>query len=185
MLYTVRLGQGAIILPRDVQRIHLEFAFKFNEGHFGARKVWRNILPRLKYHNPAVSITINRSIDQAGPASLTIFYASPKDPDTAASSSTPSSPAMQSKLTSNHTSFERTETINMKHKHEWDVLSELMDLTKATPVAATPGEATELQQLANEEKRSAADRARNAAYTEQRRQEKALLDQARGAVGPA
>ncbi|KAI4154594.1 MAG: hypothetical protein LQ341_000316 [Variospora aurantia] len=184
MLYTVRLGQGAIILPRDVQRIHLEFAFKFNNGHFGARKVWRNILPRLKYHNPAVSITINRSIDQADPANLTIFYASPKDPDTAASS-TPSSPAMQSKLTSNHTSFERTETINMKHKHELDVLSELMDLTKARPVAATPEAATELQQLANEERRSAADRARNAAYTEQRRQEKALLDQARGEVGPA
>ncbi|KAL8957122.1 MAG: hypothetical protein Q9193_005523, partial [Seirophora villosa] len=184
-LYTVRLGQGAITLPKDVQRIHLEFAFKFNDGHFGARKVWRNFLPRLKYHNPAVSMTVNRSIDQAGPATLTIFYAPPKDPVTAAPSSTPLSPAIQSKPSFSYTSFERTETINMKHKHELDILSQLMDLTKATPVAATPEEETELQQLAIQEERSAADRTRNAAHTEQRKQEKALLDQARGAVGPA
>ncbi|KAL8920078.1 MAG: hypothetical protein Q9208_006431 [Pyrenodesmia sp. 3 TL-2023] len=69
----------------------------------------------------------------------------------------------------------------MKHKHEADILSELVDLTKATPVVATPEEEAELQQLADEQKRAAADRMRNAAYTEQKRQEKALLDQARGA----
>ncbi|KAL8716744.1 MAG: hypothetical protein Q9225_005950 [Loekoesia sp. 1 TL-2023] len=184
-LYAVRLGPGAATLPRDIKRIHLDFAFKFNDGHFGARKVWRNYLPRLKYHNPAVSMTVNRSQDQAGPATLTIFYTSLHDPASTTSSSAPSSSTTQNAPTSNHTPFDQTKTLNMKHKHESDILSELMDLTRATPVVATPEEEMELQKLADEEKRSAIDRARNAAYNEQKRQEKALLDQARGAVGPA
>ncbi|KAI4125455.1 MAG: hypothetical protein LQ338_004237 [Usnochroma carphineum] len=182
-LYSVRLGPGAAIFPGAVTRIHLDFAFKNNNGHYGPRKVWRNYLPRLKYHNPAVSMTVNRTQDNAGPATLTIFYASPQIPTIPTSSSAPSSSTTESTPTPNHTSFERTETIDMKHKHESDILSELVDLTKATPVVATPEEEAEFQQLAEEEKRSALDRVRNAAYTEQKKQEKALLDQARGAVG--
>lgn len=128
-------------------------------------------------------MTVNRTQDNAGPATLTIFYASPQIPTIPTSSSAPSSSTTESTPTPNHTSFERTETIDMKHKHESDILSELVDLTKATPVVATPEEEAEFQQLAEEEKRSALDRVRNAAYTEQKKQEKALLDQARGAVG--
>ncbi|KAI4177341.1 MAG: hypothetical protein LQ343_000321 [Gyalolechia ehrenbergii] len=184
-LLTVRLGAGAALLPRDVKRIHLDFASKFNDGHLGARKVWRNHLPRLKYHNPAVSMTVNRSQDQAGPAILTIFYTSPHDPATATIPPRPTASITQDTPASSHTPFERTKTINMKHRHESDILSELMGLTKATPVVATPKEAVELQKLVDEEKRAALDRARNAAYTDQKRQEKALLDQARGALGPA
>ncbi|KAL9595025.1 MAG: hypothetical protein Q9219_006694 [cf. Caloplaca sp. 3 TL-2023] len=179
-LYNVRIGPGAAVLPKDITRIHLDFAFKFNDGHFGARKMWRNYLPRLKYHNPAVSMTVYRSQDQASPATLTIYYGSPASPATAASSSTPNSSSMNTFSSSNHTSFERVKTIDMKHRHESDILAELMDLTKAAPVTATPEEEAELHKLADEEKHSAIDRERNKAYNEQKRQEKALLDQARG-----
>ncbi|KAL9590274.1 MAG: hypothetical protein Q9203_000947, partial [Teloschistes exilis] len=186
MLYNIRLGQGAAILPKDIKRIHLDFASKISDGHFGARKVWRNYLPRLKYHNPAVSMTVNRSQDQAGPATLTIFYASPHDSSTSSpSSAAPSSSTTSITSTSDHTPFERAETISMKHRHESQILSDLLNLTKATPIVASPEEEAELQALADERKRSEADRARNAAYTEQKRQEKALLDQARGAIGAA
>ncbi|KAL8728759.1 MAG: hypothetical protein Q9166_005191 [cf. Caloplaca sp. 2 TL-2023] len=183
MLYSVRLGHGAAILPRDVKRIHLDFAFKLNDGHFGARKVWRNYLPRLKYHNPAVSMTVNRTQNQAGQATLTVFYASPSDITSHTISSAPSSSTSPTAPTSDHTPFDRTETINMKHRHESEILSELLDLTKAVPVVATPEEEAEIQELADEERQAGIDRARNAAYIEQKRQEKALLDQARGAVG--
>ncbi|KAL8694395.1 MAG: hypothetical protein Q9218_000961 [Villophora microphyllina] len=177
------IAEGAAILAKDIKRIHLDFAFKIDDGHFGARKVWRNYLPRLKYHNPAVSMTINRSQDQAGPATLTVFYAPPQDSSASSpSSSGPSSSTTGDTPTSDHTPFERAETINMKHKHESQILSELLNMTKATPVVATPEEEADLQVLADEEKRSEADRVRNATYTEQKRQEKALLDQARGAV---
>ncbi|KAL8768372.1 MAG: hypothetical protein Q9209_005406 [Squamulea sp. 1 TL-2023] len=179
-LYSVRLGRGAAILPRDVKKIHLDFAFKLNDGHFGARKVWRNYLPRLKYHNPAVAMSVNRTQDQTGPATLTVFFAPPSDAAINASSPTSLSSTTHSAPTP---PFERTATIDMKHRHETEILSELMTLTSATPVEPSPEEEAELQELAEEVRQGGLDRARNAAYVEQKRQEKALLDQARGAVG--
>lgn len=179
----MRLGRGAAILPRDVKRIHLDFAFKLNDGHFGARKVWRNYLPRLKYHNPAISMSVNRTQNQTGPATLTVFFASPSDLASNTSSPAPSSSTTQDTPTSGHAPFERTVTIEMKHRHESEILSELLNLTKASPVEPSREEEAELEKLAEEERQGGLDRARNAAYTEQKRQEKALLDQARGAVG--
>ena len=186
-LYTIRLGPGAAILPKEVVGLRLEFATKINDGHFGARKVWRNYLPRLKYHNPAVSITVSRSTDQQGPANLTVFYASPS-----AATITSSSPSDASHESArggtrilNHPTHDRTEIIDMKHRHESDILSDLMDLTNAAPVTATADEELELQQLKAEEKKIEADRIRGAALSEKLRQEKALLDQARGAIGSA
>ncbi|KAL8674715.1 MAG: hypothetical protein Q9168_000873 [Polycauliona sp. 1 TL-2023] len=179
----VRLGRGAAILPRDVKRLHLDFAFKLNDGHFGARKLWRTYLPRLKYHNPAVSMSVNRTQDQTGPATLTVFFATPADPALKTSAPPPSSPTTQDTPTSSNAPFERTVTIEMKHRHESEILAELLSLTKASPVEPSREEEVELEKLAEEERQGGLDRARNAAYTEQKRQEKALLDQARGAVG--
>lgn len=71
----------------------------------------------------------------------------------------------------------------MKHRHESEILSELLNLTQASPVEPSPEQEAELEKLAEEERQGGLDRARNAAYTAQKRQEKALLDQARGAVG--
>lgn len=39
----------------------------------GPRKFWRENLPRLKYHNPAVPMIVNRTRDQDGPATLSIY----------------------------------------------------------------------------------------------------------------
>ncbi|KAL8969047.1 MAG: hypothetical protein Q9183_002178, partial [Haloplaca sp. 2 TL-2023] len=167
----------------DVKKVHLDFAFKFNDGHFGARKVWRNYLPRLKYHNPAVSMTVNRSHDNSGPALLTVFYAPPGDSNSGSSPPSTLTSMTQSTHTFDQTPVERTKTINMKHKHESEILSELINSTKATLVVATAEEEAEIEELKDQEKRSEADRLRNAAYTEQKRREKALLEQARGAVG--
>ena len=71
----------------------------------------------------------------------------------------------------------------MKHRHESEILSELLSLTKASRVEPLPEDKAELEKLAEEERQAGLDRARNAAYTEQKRQDKALLDQARGAAG--
>ena len=147
--------------------------------------MWRNYLPRLKYHNPAISMSVNRTQDQTSPATLTVFFASPSDAAMNTSSLAPSSSTTQGTPPSDHATFERTETIQMKHRHESEILSELMTLTKASPVEPSAQEKAELQQLAEEERQGGLDRARNAAYNERKRQEKALLEQARGAVGPS
>lgn len=36
-LLAIRLGPGAVVLPKEVKRIHMRFAPKINEGHMGPR----------------------------------------------------------------------------------------------------------------------------------------------------
>ena len=142
-------------------------------------------LPRLKYHNPAVSMTVVRSQTEAGLATLTIFF----DDHPAGMSSTTAS------MTTTAASAEalaasssgRKEVIDMQHKHESEILKQVMELTQATQVRATPEEEAEMQESGEQRKRSAQDVLRNAKLNEQKRQEKALLEQARNglAVEPA
>ena len=70
----------------------------------------------------------------------------------------------------------------MKHKHESDILSQLLSITQATPVVATPDEVVELRQLEDQRKRSEQDALMMAGVNEKRRREQALLQQARGSV---
>ena len=180
----IRLGPGATILPPDVKRLHLSFAYKINEGHFGARKVWRQYLPRLKYHNPAVSMTVERSENNAGPATLTVFFAPSASTSHAStiSSPAPTSSTTTAKSTSDHNPFERVECIDMKHKHEEEILEQLMNITKAARVMPTEEEELEMKELGDQRSRSARDSETTRVYNDKIRQERALLEQARAAV---
>jgi len=173
------------VLSNDVKQIHLDFARKINDGHFGARRVWRKILPRLKYHNPAISMTVNRTLDQEGPAILTIFFARPPRSSSATASPAPSSSTDPSTAPSGHAPADRIETIDMKHKHESDILSRLLEITKGVPYEASPEELAELSDVDDEKRRSERDREAQARLNEVKRQEKALLDLARGGVEAA
>ncbi|CAF9931772.1 MAG: hypothetical protein HETSPECPRED_008192 [Heterodermia speciosa] len=184
-LLDIRLGPGAAILPPDVKRIHLSFAYKLNDGHFGARKVWRQYLPRLKYHNPAVSMTVDRSEDNTGPATLSIFFVTTTNTSSASaiSSQASTSSTTASKATSDHTPFERVESIDMKHKHEEEILEQVMQITKAVKVDPSPDEELEMRQLEDQRTRSQRDAETTRLYNEKVGREKALLEQARTVVG--
>ncbi|CAD6574231.1 MAG: hypothetical protein ASARMPRED_006611 [Alectoria sarmentosa] len=183
-LLDIRIGPGAAVLSNDVKRIHLNFAHKLNDGHLGARKVWRKYLPRLKYHNPAISMTVNRTLDQGGPATLTVFFAPPPRSSSATASSAPSS-TDPSAAPSGYAPAARIETIDMKHKHESEILSRLLELTRGITYEASPDELAELRDVDEEQKRSERDREAQARLNEIERQEKALLDLARGGVEAA
>ncbi|KAI9875212.1 MAG: hypothetical protein M1830_008755 [Pleopsidium flavum] len=185
VLQPIRLGPGAALLSKDVKRIHMDFAVKLNDGHLGPRRFWRNYLPRLKYHNPAVPMTVNRTTDQDGPATLTVFFAPPSGSQSPTSSPAPTSSTSQSTLPSEHTPFERAESINMKHKREPEILALLMEVTKATPVEATPEEQAELQELEEQSRRSETDSRRSAEVNEKRQREANVLAQARGDLAEA
>ena len=121
-------------------------------------------------------MTVNRSKTKGGSATLTIFFH-----ETAAA--TTSTATIKVLGETSEADFNgRTEVIDIKHKHESEILQQVMELTKATPVRATPEEEAEMQELQEQKKRSAQDMLRNARLNEQKRQEKALLEQARGAV---
>lgn len=183
-LLDIRIGPGAAILPPNVKRIHLSFAYKFNDGHLGPRRVWRYYLPRLKYHNPAVSMTVSRSHDQAGPATLSVFFAPSSNASThsATSSPAPTSSTSGGKAPSEHTPWERVEAIDMKHKKPEEILERLIEVTRAEPLLPTPEDEAEFTQLEAERESSEKDRERAMADNEKARRERELLEQARNEV---
>lgn len=68
----------------------------------------------------------------------------------------------------------------MKHKHESEILSRLLELTNGVQYEASPDELAELRDVDDEKRRSERDREAQARLNEVKRQEKALLDLARG-----
>ena len=136
-------------------------------------------MPRLKYHNPAISMTVNRSNNQEGPATLTVYFAPP--PRITSTTASPA-PSPSSTTPFGHTPADRMATIDMKHKNESEILSRLLELTRGVPYKATPEELDELMEVDVEKRRSERDRDAQAKLNEVRRQEQALLDKARGRI---
>jgi Mitochondrial ribosomal protein L51 / S25 / CI-B8 domain len=88
-LLSLRHGPGAAILPQDLPqqdpttasdfpssqqqllpsllRIRLDFPSGNGPASKGARAFWRNHLRRLKYHNPALPITVNQNAEKGTP----------------------------------------------------------------------------------------------------------------------
>ena len=165
----MRIGAGAAILPSNIQRIDLQFAQAYNDGHFGARKVWRNHLPRLKYYNPSVSMTVQRHNEAEGPSVLTVFFNEPTSSlhSGAAADQTYSEP------------IGRTQTIDMKHKLDIDILAHLMEITKAKPYEQTAAETAELEEQALERRKRDRDRERQLRINDRLKYETKLLQQAR------
>ena len=130
-------------------------------------------------------MTVNRTLDQEGPATLTVFFAPPPRSPSATVSPAPSSSTDPSTAPSGHAPTNRIETIDMKHKHENEILSRLLELTKGKSYEASPDELAELRDVDNEKRRSERDREGQARLNEVKRQEKALLDLARGGVEAA
>jgi len=69
----------------------------------------------------------------------------------------------------------------MKHKHESDILSRLLELTHGVQYEITPEEQSELRDVEDYKRNSERDREAQATLNEATRQEKALLDLARSA----
>ena len=172
------------MLSPEIKRIHLQFAPKINGGHNGARKFWREYLPRMKYHNPGVSMTVDRSESQSGDSLMTIFYAPPTSSSPSDSAQIPSSPTSSTTsdpATLNPASFNRVETIDMKEVRSHAILERFMNLIKPTQVLATKAEKQELRELEEAREKAAVERTREAARVAKIRRDEELLQKAREA----
>jgi len=186
-LLAIRLGPGAAILPPEVTKIHMNFATDIHDGHWGPRRFWRNCLPRLKYWNPAVSMTVTRTQDQEGPALMTIQFTTPEE----AAAITPeiSSPADKVDSTAPITQGQavsitnRVETINMKHRVDSEILNELLKLTNARVIKAKPEELREIAELERLEAEAERDQAEQEKIYAKQRRERAMLKAAQAAPG--
>lgn len=68
----------------------------------------------------------------------------------------------------------------MKHKHESEILSRLLELASGKPYEITPEEHAELRGLEDYKRSSQRDREAQARLNATKKQDKELLDQARG-----
>ncbi|KAH8710080.1 CI-B8 domain-containing protein [Phaeosphaeriaceae sp. PMI808] len=161
-LLWIRCGPGALILPKEVSKISMEFNTKLYGGHRGARKFWREMLPRIKYRNPSIPIAIERHSEPTGPSLLHIYTHASSSP--AAADQAP------------------THTIDIRDQEEAQILDALVKAVGATPIAPTPQEEVESQEIAEFKVRSEKDRVQVRDKLLKERREQELLKVARGEV---
>jgi len=117
-------------------------------------------------------MTIDRSAPSSDPAVMSIHFASEDAAHT--SDSATSSP--------DQATTESVRTIDMKHRTNSEILQELVRMTKAFPVEATPEEREEIRLLEEHRARSMRDSKLSQEVRARQKREKELLEQARGDV---
>lgn len=176
----------------------MEFGHKFDGGHMGprcdefplaiascqqfeltimGRKFWRDALPRLKYWNPAIPMVVNRTTNQEGPATLTLYF---REPGATLSSEVPQ-PSSSSEGFSKAPApaeGERVLMIDMKNRHSTAILKEFMDKSGAVAVKPTAQDEADLAAVEELEARSKIDEARVRKMNEAAKREKQMIAQA-------
>ena len=149
------------------------------------RKFWRHELVRLKYHNPAVPMTVDRTAAQTDQAIMTVFF-SPSDAQQTSSSPTgapaPTSSTSGDKAPSDYVPADRIETIQMSNRIPTEILSDLVRLTKARVVEPSLQEQEELRTLDEHRIRSERDSKLSLEVRQKKKREEAILAQARGEI---
>ncbi|KAJ5322301.1 hypothetical protein N7541_007582 [Penicillium brevicompactum] len=184
-----KVGTGAAIFPTlasastefpAVTRLHLTYAQKIDNGHGGARHFWRKCLPRLKYHNPGVSMSVKQTQDQSGPAALTLYFAGEKAGSAAIAL------ANERKITDSLApaaeAGEKSVVLDIRnytYKQIWD---RVQVMTNAKVVNPTGEDVAMQQKLDAIEKKSGPDRQRIQAIRQAKKDQERMLAMARGEV---
>ncbi|TQV97646.1 hypothetical protein V2A60_006614 [Cordyceps javanica] len=176
------MGPGAAILPPEVSQIHMDFAMRTQNGHMGAKKFWREYLPRLKYNNPAVPMIVNRHSQNDQAPTMTVYLRTGGDA-TAPSTPQPASSRVGLSKAQAPASNERVVHIDMKDKHSSNILEQLIAQVGAVPLRPTAEDTAEWQSLEELRKMSNASRDRINAIKAEKEREATMLQQARAAGG--
>ena len=114
-------------------------------------------------------MTVDRHNDPDGPSLLTVSFKSPPTPP-----STDLADVSEAKA-----ALETTQTVNMKHQRDSDILAQLLEITNAVSYEPTPVETVELEEQVTERRKRDKDRERQNKINERLKYEKELLQQAR------
>jgi large subunit ribosomal protein MRP49 len=143
------------------------------------------MLPRIKYRNPSIPITIARHTDPNGPSLLHIYtkpvtplQTPPSNPSTHAPPS--ATPNAQTTLVPDTSA--PTHTLNIRDQQESEILEALVKQTGATEIQPTEQETQEMAELAEFKERSEKDRVFVREGLLRERREAELLKVARGEV---
>jgi large subunit ribosomal protein MRP49 len=185
-LLNVRVGTGAATLPsisspfKDlpaVTRIHLTYAKLIQGGHSGARHFWRNCLPRLKFYNPAVQMSVKQTEEQDGPAALTIFFSGQPSKKQAYHDA-----ALEDKYAPAPAESEEKVVLNIKEYNFEEIWQQVKDLTGATDIEATKKDKEDLENFRKLDVKAEADRIRVAGMRQAKKDQERMLQEARGEV---
>lgn len=184
----VRVGTGAAIFPSSasatkefpaVTRLHLTYAQKIYEGHQGARHFWRNCLPRLKYHNPGVGMTVHKTDDQSKPPALTIYFAEQIGGTAAAIAA---KQAIKDAHAPAPEGNEKAAVVNIKGLSYQEIWSRVQASTGAEQVATSPEDEAEAKKLADMKVKAVQDRQRIQGMRQAKKDQERMLAEARGEV---
>lgn len=134
-------------------------------------------------------MTINRTTDQKGPATMTVYFGDPttaeNTPSTVSSTTTTQASIAPVAKSTPVVPIQRIATINMKHRDQSQILAQLLTITKAVPVKPTEEETEQIKELKEQQRLSEQDSKRSQAVNEKRKRAEAMLAQARGEVEAA
>ncbi|KAM0427306.1 hypothetical protein ACHAPT_007741 [Fusarium lateritium] len=163
----------------------MDFA-KSLKGHMGAKKFWRENLPRLKYHNPSVPMIVNRHAQSETKPTLTIYLRKPDASSHAPAARTqPASSRDNLSKAAPPDADETVVTVDMTEKHSSHILEYVLAETHATVIHPTKEEIRELQEIEAMRKQAEVDRDRMRQLREEKKQEEDMLKRARAAGGVA
>lgn len=141
------------------------------------------MLPRLKFHNPAIPMIVNRKDTNEGTSIMSVYFRKDDAPETAGQEPVvrfqPTSSAIDASKAVEPAADERVVKIDMKGLRSEEILARFMTETRGQPVQPTPEEEAEMREVAEMQRQGAIDREAQRARLEEKRREKAVLDKAR------
>ncbi|KAI1004804.1 hypothetical protein K3495_g3413 [Podosphaera aphanis] len=175
-LLAIKTGPLAARLPPNITRLHLIFPQTHYDGniarHKGAIKFWRQFLPQLKYHNPTVSMTVERLTEESCPCHMTIHYNSSTTPSTSEKI-----PAKEKKAKA---SGVKTKEINMKGQTASQIIEQLLEVTKAKLVELSAKDAEKIEWVKQAKEKSLAEAQIMKVHNEKRKKQEEMMSAAKG-----
>ncbi|KUL92258.1 hypothetical protein ZTR_02662 [Talaromyces verruculosus] len=188
-LINIRVGTGAATLPSlstplnnlpAVTRMHLTYGKSIGKGHIGAQKFYRQCLGRLKYHNPAIQMSVKPyegAEEKLAPA-LTIFFSGTQPKKAQAYHDA----GIKDEFAPKPTEAEKAVVLNLKDYNFEEIWQQVKELTGAVEVEATPEDREQIEKFRQMDVKSESDRIRVAAIRQAKKDQERMLQEARGEV---
>lgn len=160
--------------------MHLTYGKSIGKGHIGAHKFWRQCLARLKYHNPAIQMSVKPyegTEEKLAPA-LTIFFSGTQPKKAQAYHDA----ALKDEFAPKPTEAEKAVVLNLKDYNFEEIWQQVKELTGAVEVAATPEDREQIEKFRQMVVKSESDRARVAGIRQAKKDQERMLQEARGEV---
>lgn len=143
----------------------------------GARRFWRTCLPRLKYHNPGVGISVKQIDDQSKPAMLTVYFARPEGKAAEAAEI-----KMEDSFAPAPRPSEYVKAIDVRNQQVSEIWEKLKAATGAQETKVSEADRKEMEDNEKQLQQSEIDRQRVASIRQAKKDQEKMLEAAKAEV---